>query len=108
MTNINVIYLTHMLATYNKTPTGQFKLDQLLKANGGSQSVGYGSSTSRLHYVLQYGLKTDVQLMRLLFFPKEAADVSKADPYLFFDSDSDLQPFGTILIPLVQRLANRN
>jgi len=94
--------------TYDSTPSGQFKLGQLLKANGGSQPVGYGSSAPRLSYILEYGQETDVQLMKLLFFPKEAADVSKDDPYGFFDSDSDLQPFGTILLPVVQRLAKQN
>ncbi len=97
-----------MLATYNTTPTGQFKIDQLLKANGGSQPVGYGSSASRWCYILKYGQKVDVELLKLFFFPKEAADVSKSQPSLFFESDSDLQPLGTILIPVIQRLAKQN
>jgi hypothetical protein len=97
-----------MLASYDTTPSGQFRLGQRLEANGGSQPVGYGSSATRLSYILEYGQETDVQLMKLLFFPKEAADVSKADPYDFFDSDSDLQPVGTILLPIVQRLAKQD
>ncbi len=97
-----------MIATYDVTPTGEFKIDQLLKANGGSQPVGYGSSAPRWCYILKYGQEVDVELLKLFFFPKEAADVLKAQPSLFFESDSDLRPYGTILIPVIQRLAKRN
>lgn len=99
----NACHLSHCTAaTYDKTPGGQFNLDQLLIANGESQPVGSGSDFWRYH--LPHGEELDVQLIKLFFFPESAADVSKSFTHLFF-TDSDVEPLGTMLIPVVQRLA---
>jgi hypothetical protein len=95
-----------MLATYNETPTGKLKFDQPLKANGGSQlvRVSYGSHSDpfkKFNYILNYGKAVDVTLIKLFFFAKEDADVSKTPLRRYFFFGSDLKPLGTIVIPVV-------